>query len=83
MDQLLQLLIRVGIISSLVYAGMYHNTIFFPIGLVLFLVLMIWHEHIKGKEYYKKGQVDALSGRKVKYKLVTHPDSTVSWEEIK
>jgi len=32
--------------------------------------------------YYKKGQVDALTGT-VKYHLVTKPDSTKTWEEIK
>lgn len=30
---------------------------------------------------YKQGQIDALIG-KVKYELVTQPDSTRTWEEI-
>jgi len=30
---------------------------------------------------YKKGQIDALTG-KVKYHLVIQPDSTRTWEEI-
>lgn len=34
------------------------------------------------KEGYKRGQVDALTGN-IKYELVTQPDSTKTWEEIK
>lgn len=30
---------------------------------------------------YKKGQIDALTGR-IKYELVTKPDSTKVWEKI-
>ena len=31
---------------------------------------------------YKKGQIDAQTG-KVKYHLVTEPDSTRTWQEVK
>ncbi len=32
-------------------------------------------------ERYKQGQVDVLTG-KVKYELITHDDSTKTWEKI-
>ena len=31
---------------------------------------------------YEKGQIDALTGN-IKYELLTQPDSTRTWEEIK
>lgn len=31
---------------------------------------------------YRDGQIDALTGN-IKYELVTQPDSTRTWEEIK
>lgn len=34
------------------------------------------------KEHYKRGQIDALTG-KVRYVLVTNADSTKTWEEKK
>jgi len=36
---------------------------------------------IIGDTKYKKGQIDALNGQ-IKYELVTHPDSTRTWELI-
>ena len=31
---------------------------------------------------YEQGQIDALSGN-IKYELITNPDSSRTWEEIK
>ena len=56
-----------------------------PIILITWLLVTIgWivttELSIKPREY-KKGQVDALTGN-IKYELITHPDSTKTWEEI-
>ena len=46
-------------------------------GFVMFLIMMASME-----DWYKTGHIDALTG-KIKYNLVTKPDSTKVWERIK
>ena len=46
-------------------------------GFVMFLITMASMEG-----WYKTGHIDALTG-KIKYNLVTKPDSTKVWERIK
>lgn len=51
--------------------------------IIAFLILVCFL--ISGIAYnygIKKGQIEALTGV-IKYELVTHPDSTKTWEEIK
>ena len=48
------------------------------IGFVFTLILIVWQV---GPHNYKRGQVDALTG-KVKYEMVVHEDSTLTWEKI-
>lgn len=55
------------------------ESIMFAVGFVLCVIMFI----VKDPEAiaYKKGQIDALTG-KVKFKLITNPDSTKTWVEI-
>ena len=47
-------------------------------GLLIGVVLGIW---LTDEVNYRAGQIHALTG-KIEYELVTHPDSTRSWEKI-
>jgi hypothetical protein len=61
------------------------NKIDFIGGCILGIALGLWLSYISQYIFgrtYKDGQIDALTG-KVKYELVTHPDSTKTWESIK
>ena len=44
---------------------------------VIFLVSIIPDDRMHS---YKVGQADALSGKKIRVELITHPDSTRTWE---
>ena len=52
----------------------------FVIGVIMSLILIFIIS--KHTIFYKWGQIDALTG-KVKFELVTQPDSTRTWEKIK
>ncbi|MBE3139023.1 MAG: hypothetical protein IMZ53_00405 [Thermoplasmata archaeon] len=53
------------------------------LSLVAIAILIGWWLFVFGQIIgYKYGQIDALTG-KVKYQLVTNPDSTRVWMEIK
>lgn len=47
------------------------------IAVILFLALLIFYY-----SDYRQGQIDSLTG-KIRYELVTKPDSTKVWQEIK
>ena len=46
------------------------------------LVIMAFKYFGNNHDWYKEGQLDALTG-KIKYELVTQDDSTRVWKEIK
>lgn len=50
----------------------------FGIGLLLYSILISF---IIGPNIYKRGQIDAISG-KIKYKLVEQEDKSIKWERI-
>lgn len=54
------------------------DIVFFSIVIII-AVFAAWA--IGVSHAYRVGQIDALSG-KVYYHLVTHPDSTKTWEHI-
>ena len=47
-------------------------------GLLSGMVVVGNTEH---KAAYRQGQIDALSGQKIKYELLPQPDGTVVWVE--
>ena len=47
-------------------------------GIIMLLITVFMDPQLKG---YKQGQIDALTG-KIKYTLVTNPDSTREWKDI-
>ena len=51
------------------------------IGVILFAILLIATDATP-RDGYRRGQIDALSGKSIKYHLVVNPDSTRTWEEI-
>lgn len=53
--------------------------LFIVLGTILGVLLFAITQDIFGTTY-KHGQIDALTG-KIKYELVTNPDSTKTWEE--
>ncbi len=50
------------------------------VGFIL-VILILALRPIETSSEYRKGQVDALTGV-IHYELVTHPDSTKTWEFI-
>jgi hypothetical protein len=80
MELIFVICIAVGIIIFLL--GYYAEEPSGVIGGVLTVFLGIIALVLLSREdaSYKQGQIDALTG-KVKYELVTKPDSTKSWEE--
>jgi len=44
-------------------------------------VIMTWACHSDSVEPYKRGQIDALTG-KIKYELITETNTTVLWKPI-
>ncbi len=51
------------------------------IGLILCAATFAITRIIVMNDYYKQGQIDALTG-KINYHLVTKPDSTRVWEKL-
>lgn len=50
--------------------------------ILLLSMLIIFSAFLYGREMYKQGQVDALTGN-IKMELTAHEDSTKTWEWIK
>ena len=53
----------------------------FFVGVFVGILLFLFVAKVSDSTY-ADGQIDALTG-KIHYELVTHPDSTRSWEYIK
>ena len=51
------------------------------LGFTLIAIFVLTVFAAIGTQHYKKGQVDALTG-KIRYELITLPDSTRIWQEI-
>lgn len=72
------LLLLIGVLVAL---AVEYEGVSILIGIFVVVGIMIFSLEVD-EEAYKRGQVDALTG-KVKYELVVNADSTKTWEEVK